>query len=106
VIIALVIFLIWFPILEALRDYYVFPVKLEVSKRWHSLGFVLRATTACLLLKDHWQFIPLYAFYFWIMFDLLTGVGTTAATDILLGKYSAYIKVIGLIASAIFLYKF
>ncbi len=108
-ILALVVFLIAFPVLESYRDYLSFPISPEVSKEWHHTGFIIRAFTAILILIPYWTWIPLYAFYFWIVFDAFIyskthRVGTTAATDILLGKYSNYIKVVGLIASAIFLY--
>lgn len=101
---AKIIFLCLFPVLEAYRDYLIFPVPEPVSKRWHHLGFIIRASVGILLLLPYWQYIPLYACFFWVVFDLLTGVGTTAYTDKYLGKYSIYIKVVGLILSLVLIY--
>lgn len=105
ILISRIFFLIAFPILEALRDYWIFPVKIEVSKRWHSIGFVIRGLTAVLLIVPYYTFIPLYAFFFWIAFDQVTGVGHTAAIDLIPDSF--YIKIIGFILTlALVLYSF
>ncbi len=106
ILIALIIFLLAYPVLLGYRDYLIFPVRLEVSKPWHELGFIVRACTVLLLLAPYPTFIPLYCFYLWTVYDLVTGVGTTALIDKYTGKYSMYIKVVGLILSTVLVYKF
>ncbi len=102
-----VMFLLAYPYLEGYRDYLACPIKPGVSKQWHHYGFIIRACTANLLILSNqylgYQYIPLYAFYFWISIDLTIGVGTTAATDKFFGKYSIYIKIAGLILSIVYL---
>ncbi len=102
IILALIIFLLAYPVLLGYRDYLIFPVKMEVSKAWHKIGFIIRAFTVLLLLAPYYIWIPLYSFYLWSTYDLVTSVGSTSWFDRKLGEYSPYI--IGLIGSTCFIY--
>lgn len=90
-----------YPCFEGVRDPLVFPVKTEVNKEWHRLGFTIRALVGIVLgiSLDAVLLVPAYGFYFWIVFNLFTGEGTTAKSD--KWKIPIWTKVIGLIVCVV-----
>lgn len=95
--------LILLPVFWAKRDSYASPSDRYLNKKWHRLGFLIRSGSSVLACPS--QFVWIYGFYFWIVFDgsynLFTDqnwwyVGTTADTDKATGKYNHLIKWVGL----------
>ena len=80
-----IIFLALMPALWAYRDPLGFPNNdvlfkilgrtITKKKLWHWLGWVLRAATAIFIITDPLLTIA-YGFYFWIVFELITGKRT------------------------------
>lgn len=98
------IIVILLPFFWAKRDSYASPSDRYKKRIWHRIGFLIRSGSAVLACPG--QFIWIYGFYFWIVFDgsynLFTDqnwwyVGKTADTDKLTGKYNHHIKYIGLL---------
>jgi hypothetical protein len=105
------VFLGLLPFLDGIRDGETLATN---SRVYHKVGYVVRACIAVLLLWSEWFWIPLYAAYFWIIFDLswnitahqnLFYVGKTASLDKAFG-YKIYVAKIALLVGATLLLLF
>ena len=68
-----VIFLFISPALWGVREPLGFPTK--ESPLWHSLGFMLRAVPAIIIIHD-FELSMAYGFYFWIAFEFIINYRT------------------------------
>jgi hypothetical protein len=55
------------PVVWSRRDAFVYPVHESIENHYHASGLALRALAAYYICPH--EFIYIYAFYFWIMFD-------------------------------------
>lgn len=61
------------PVFWGYRDPLGFPTK--ESSLWHSLGFILRAVPAIIIIQD-FELCMAYGFYFWIVFEFVINYRT------------------------------